>query len=69
MHDIVNDYNTPLPVSSPIKINGAPHMPKDLRYFLKEMQKKMPEELAEVDRAVDPKFELSGVLRKLQDED
>ena len=44
-------------------------MPKDLRYFLKEMQKKMPEELAEVDRAVDPKFELSGVLRKLQDED
>lgn len=43
-------------------------MPKDLRHFLGELEKRMPEEYLRVERPVDPKFELSAVLRKLQDE-
>lgn len=43
-------------------------MAKDLRHFLAELEKRLPEEYAEVDREVDPRFELPGVLRKLQEE-
>ncbi|MGH8248015.1 MAG: UbiD family decarboxylase [Gammaproteobacteria bacterium] len=43
-------------------------MPKDLRHFLAELEKKLPEEFVHVEREVDPKFELCAVLRKLQDE-
>lgn len=43
-------------------------MPKDLRHFLAELEKKLPEEFVSVEREVDPKFELSAVLRKLQAE-
>jgi 2,5-furandicarboxylate decarboxylase 1 len=43
-------------------------MPKDLRHFLEELERKMPDEIAYVDRAVNPKLELPAVLRKLQHE-
>jgi len=39
---------------------------KDLRSFLKELESS-PGELLHVKRTVDPKFELTGVLRKLQE--
>ena len=42
-------------------------MPKDLRQYLDELRRKLPDEFVTVERRVDPKFELSGVLRKLQD--
>jgi 2,5-furandicarboxylate decarboxylase 1 len=44
-------------------------MPKDLRYFLGQLERRLPEEYVQVDRRVDPRFELPAVLRKLQDED
>lgn len=43
-------------------------MAKDLRYYLAELEKKMPGELVRVERSVNPKFELPAVLRKLQDQ-
>lgn len=43
-------------------------MPKDLRYFLKEIQDKEPGDFVRVRKEVDPKFELCGVVRKFQDE-
>ena len=42
-------------------------MPKDLRQYLDELRRKLPDEFISVERRVDPKFELSAVLRKLQD--
>ena len=42
-------------------------MPKDLRQYLDELRRKLPDEFVSVERRVDPKFELSAVLRKLQD--
>jgi len=42
-------------------------MPKDLRQYLDELHDKLRDEIVTVDRRVDPKFELSAVLRKLQD--
>jgi len=44
-------------------------MPKDLRQFLAELEKRLPDEIVHINREVDPKFELPGVLRKLQDQD
>ena len=44
-------------------------MAKDLRQFLDELQRKVPDEFVTVERAVNPKFELPAVLRKLQDVD
>jgi len=41
---------------------------KDLRYFLSELNKKMPDEIVRIKKEVNPKFELSGVIRKFQDE-
>lgn len=41
-------------------------MPKDLRYFLSELARQSPRDFFKVDRRVDPKFELTSVLRKLQ---
>jgi 2,5-furandicarboxylate decarboxylase 1 len=43
-------------------------MAKDLRYFLEKLQTIGSGELAVVEKEVDPKYELSGVLRKLQAE-
>ncbi len=43
-------------------------MPKDLRQFLAELEKKMPDEIVHINRKVDPKFEIPAVLRKLQDQ-
>ena len=42
-------------------------MPRDLRSYLGELERKLPGEIVHVDREVDPKFELPGVLRKLQE--
>jgi len=41
---------------------------KDLRYFIDVLERKNPENVVRVKREVDPRFELSGVLRKLQDQ-
>lgn len=43
-------------------------MSKDLRYFLDQLAKKRPQDLLKVEREVDPVFELTGVLRRLQEE-
>ena len=43
--------------------------PKDLRYYLKKLQEEAPEEFVTVSKEVDPKLELSGVVRKLQAEE
>lgn len=42
-------------------------MSKDLRSFLSELEQHLPEQYLTVERAVDAKFELSGVLRQLQE--
>jgi len=41
---------------------------KDLRYYLEKLHLQEPKEILIVEREVDPKLELSGVLRKLQAE-
>jgi 2,5-furandicarboxylate decarboxylase 1 len=43
-------------------------MGKDLRVFLDKLQKTAPEEVLRVKREVDPNFELSGVIAKLEQE-
>ena len=42
-------------------------MPKDLRYFLKEVEDKQPQGFVRVKKEVNPEFELCGVVRKFQD--
>src|SRR5690349_18266816 len=41
-------------------------MPKDLRTFLDQVEDRYPEDYLRVRREVDPEFELTGVLRRLQ---
>ncbi|HEY3209988.1 MAG TPA: UbiD family decarboxylase [Actinomycetota bacterium] len=41
-------------------------MAKDLRTFLARLEQRAPDELVRVTRPVDPKFELPGVVRRLQ---
>ena len=41
---------------------------KDLRYYLKKLRLQEPKEILTVEKEVDPKLDLSGVLRKLQAE-
>ncbi|MBI2089820.1 MAG: UbiD family decarboxylase [Deltaproteobacteria bacterium] len=41
-------------------------MGKDLRTYLEELGQKHPQEIMVVDREVDPKFEASGVVEKLE---
>ncbi len=43
-------------------------MPKDLRGFLKEIETEEPEQLLRVKREVDPHFEVTGVLARLEKE-
>ncbi|HEX6511942.1 MAG TPA: UbiD family decarboxylase [Chloroflexota bacterium] len=43
-------------------------MPKDLRTFLRQVQEMLPDDYVHVEREVDPEFELTGVLRKLQEQ-
>jgi 2,5-furandicarboxylate decarboxylase 1 len=43
-------------------------MAKDLRSFLDKLQKVAPKELARIEHQVDPKFELSGIIAKLEQE-
>ncbi|MDA4111529.1 MAG: UbiD family decarboxylase [Thaumarchaeota archaeon] len=43
-------------------------MTKDLRYFLKEVEDKQPNDFVRIKKEVDPKFELCGVIRKFQDD-
>ncbi|MBI2351309.1 MAG: UbiD family decarboxylase, partial [Deltaproteobacteria bacterium] len=43
-------------------------MAKDLRTFLAYLEEHMPESLLYVDREIDPRFEASGVLSKLERE-
>ena len=43
-------------------------MTKDLRYFLKEVEDKQPDDFVRIRKEVDPKFELCGVVRKFQEE-
>ena len=40
-------------------------MPKDLRTYLDQLAAAAPEDIYVVDREVDPKFELTGVVAKL----
>ena len=42
-------------------------MTKDLRYFLKEVEEKQPDDFVTIKKEVDPRFELCGVVRKFQD--
>lgn len=43
-------------------------MPKDLRTFIDQVRDRFPGDSLRVPKEVDPNFELTGVLRKLQDE-
>ena len=43
-------------------------MPKDLRTFIDEVAEKRPDEIVRVEREVDPKFELTAVVEKLERE-
>jgi 2,5-furandicarboxylate decarboxylase 1 len=43
-------------------------MPKDLRTFIEQVQQRHPSSYLTTDVVVDPRYELTGVLRKLQDE-
>ncbi len=43
-------------------------MAKDLRSFLEKVQKEMPEELITIRKEVDPKFEITAIQQKLEDE-
>src|SRR4051794_35148550 len=42
-------------------------MPKDLRTFIDQVSERYPDDYLRVSREVDPEFELTGVLRKLQE--
>jgi 2,5-furandicarboxylate decarboxylase 1 len=44
-------------------------MSKDLRTFIDQVRERFPDDYLRVSREVDPNFELTGVLRKLQDEE
>ena len=41
-------------------------MPKSLRTFLSELHAERPDELKTISRALDPIFEVSAVIEKLQ---
>ncbi|HXG49949.1 MAG TPA: UbiD family decarboxylase [candidate division Zixibacteria bacterium] len=43
-------------------------MPKDLRDFLREIEAEEPQQLLRVQREVDPRFEVTGVLARLEKE-
>jgi 2,5-furandicarboxylate decarboxylase 1 len=43
-------------------------MPKDLRTFIKQVEEAHPGSFLKTSREVDPRFELTGVMRKFQDE-
>ena len=43
-------------------------MPKDLRTFISQVEEAYPSSYLATSREVDPRFELTGVLRKFQDE-
>jgi len=44
-------------------------MAKDLRTFMKELQAAIPEEFIVVKKEVDPKFEITAIQQKLENED
>ena len=41
-------------------------MPKDLRYFIRQIEEHYPDEILRIEKEVDPKFELSAVMHKVQ---
>ena len=43
-------------------------MVKDLRHFLDKVQKEMPEDFIRIKKEVDPKFEITAIQQKLEDE-
>ena len=43
-------------------------MPKDLRTFLQELEAEAPDQVVRVTREVDPRFEVTGILAKLEKE-
>ena len=43
-------------------------MAKNLRTYLKQLVQAMPEQIKSVNREVDPKFELTGIVEKLEDQ-
>lgn len=43
-------------------------MVKDLRTYLARLEKEMPEDLIVIDKEVDPKFEITAIQQKLEDE-
>lgn len=44
------------------------NQPKDLRYYLDNLRKQAPEEVIDITKEVDTKLELSGVVRRLQED-
>lgn len=42
-------------------------MPKDLRTYLADLERELPEELVRVDREISPEFEMTAVLQHLDD--
>lgn len=43
-------------------------MSKDLRTYLSRLQERAPDELARVEREVDPEFEIAGIVRQFQEQ-
>ena len=41
-------------------------MAKDLRTFITELEDRLPQDLVRVDREIDPEFEMTAVLQKLE---
>jgi len=44
-------------------------MAKDLRHYLNKVKEEMPENYIEIEKEVDPKFEIVAIQQKLEDED
>jgi 2,5-furandicarboxylate decarboxylase 1 len=43
-------------------------MPKDLRTFIEDMKRQMPDDVVEVDKLIDPKFEITALQQHLENE-
>src|SRR5262249_10108656 len=56
------------PLQSPTHPIGEAHMPKDLRTFISQVEETFPHSYLRTSHEVDPRFELTGVLRKFQDQ-
>src|SRR5215510_15134654 len=43
-------------------------MPKDLRSYLSELERELPNEFVRVERELDPEFEVTAILQKLENQ-